>query len=232
MNPLVKDAVEAPPPAARGRPRNLQLRHAVLDAARELLAQLGPSGVTMEAVAARAGVGKPTVYRWWPNRHAVTMDALMASSEQESQKKRKKAPAASASPLRALSLQLNMVVRTLSSHMGRNVTTIIAAADPDTELSKAFRNHFILSRRDEGRVLLQQAAEAGEIRADADLEIVLDQIYGPLFFRLLMGHAPLDEGFVEGLIGSLLAGLRTDPEKKRKAVAPTAAVRASRSKAA
>ena len=59
--------------------------------------------------------------------------------------------------------------------MGRHITTIIAAADPDTELSKAFRNDFILSRRDEGRVLLQQAAEAGEIRPDADLEIVLDQ---------------------------------------------------------
>lgn len=89
---------------------------------------------------------------------------------------------------------LSTVVRTLSSHMGRHITTIIAAADPDTELSKAFRNHFILSRRDEGRVLLQQAAEAGEIRPDADLEIVLDQTYGALFFRLLMGHAPLDAG--------------------------------------
>lgn len=123
---------------------------------------------------------------------------------------------------------LSTVVRTLSSHMGRHITTIIAAADPDTELSKAFRNHFILSRRDEGRVLLQQAAEAGEIRPDADLEIVLDQIYGPLFFRLLMGHAQLDAGFVEGLIGSLLVGLGTSPASgKRKP-----ATRVSRNKAA
>ncbi|MGJ7528006.1 TetR/AcrR family transcriptional regulator [Variovorax sp. GB1P17] len=234
MKPVVKDALQAPLPAARGRPRNLQLRQAVLDAARELLAQVGPSGVTMEAVAAKAGVGKPTVYRWWPNRHAVTMDALMTSTAQE---KKKKPQRAAASALLALSRQLDMVVRTLSSPMGRNVTTLIAAADPDTELSKAFRNHFILSRRDEGRVLLQQAAEAGEIRADADLEIALDQIYGALFFRLLMGHAPLDEGFVKALIASLLAGLGANPvtnaaSLRRKPAAPDASPRGSREKSA
>lgn len=230
MKSVVKETPEVVAPvAARGRPRNLQLRQAVLDAARELLSQVGPSGVTMEAVAAKAGVGKPTVYRWWPNRHAVTMDALMASPAQE----KKKPSRAATSALHALSQQLDTVVRTLSSTMGRNITTIIAAADPDTELSKAFRNHFILSRRDEGRMLLQQAAEAGEIRPDADLEIVLDQIYGPLFFRLLMGHAPLDAGFVEGLIGSLLVGLGASPANdKRKPAAPGAATRASRSKAA
>lgn len=205
MKSAVKDSPAAAPRAARGRPRNLQLRQAVLDAARELLEQAGPSGVTMEAVAAKAGVGKPTVYRWWPNRHAVTMDALMASTAKD------KPPRSSSSPLRALSRQLKMVVHTLSSRTGRNVTTLIAAADPDTELSKTFRNHFILSRRDEGRALLEKAAEAGEIRPDADLEIALDQIYGPLFFRMLMGHAPLDEGFVDGLIASLLSGLRNAP---------------------
>src|SRR6185295_1474416 len=64
-------------PRPRGRPRSAKARNAILHAARELLREGGPAGVTMEGVAARAGVGKPTVYRWWPDRHAVAMAALM-----------------------------------------------------------------------------------------------------------------------------------------------------------
>jgi AcrR family transcriptional regulator len=206
MKTTVKNfgAVKAEP--RRGRPRNLELREAVLRAARDLLDQVGPSGVTMEAVAARAGVSKPTVYRWWSNRHAVTMAALMESELPGARTRR------SESPVHALSQQLRGIVDTLASRTGRNVATLIAAADPDTELSKAFRNHFVLARREEGRVLLMKAADLGEIRCDVNLEVTLDMIYGPLFFRLLLGHAPLDAAFVNGLIASLLRGLSICPQ--------------------
>ena len=107
----------------------------------------------MEAVAARAGVSKPTVYRWWPDRHAVTMAALMESELPGARNRR------SESPVQALLQQLRGIVNTLGSRTGRNVATLIAAADPDTELSKAFRNHFVLARREEGRTLLKEAAE-------------------------------------------------------------------------
>ncbi|MBT9457125.1 MAG: TetR/AcrR family transcriptional regulator [Burkholderiaceae bacterium] len=198
------DAEEARP-RARGRPRSLTSRDAILKAARELMDQLGPAGVTMEAVAARAGVGKPTVYRWWPDRHAVAMAALMEAQPSDQ-------PAAIAKRTRtlqaALAQQMQDIADTFGSPRGRSVASMIAASDPNTELSKAFRNHFVLARREEGRGLLQEALQRGELREGLDLDVTLDLLYGPLFFRLLLGHGPLDAAFVKQLLMQALAGLR------------------------
>ena len=185
----------------RGRPRSPQVREAILGAARALLHESGIGGVTMEAVAERAGVGKPTVYRWWPNRHAVAMAALMEAPAASVARKRTR------SPLRALQEQLLAVSDTLASRQGRSVTAMIASADPDTEIAKAFRNHFVLERRNEGRDLLLRAVQAGELRDGIDLEAALDQLYGALFFRVLLGHAPVDAAFVRALLDQVVRGL-------------------------
>ena len=189
------------PARSRGRPRSPQIRDAILRAARELMNEAGPAGLTMEAVAERAGVGKPTVYRWWPNRHAVAMAALMDETTLPTAALRKR------SPLRALERQLLVVGDTLASRQGRNVTAMIAAADPATEVAKAFRHHFVLARRNEGRELLQQAVQSGELRADLSVDVALDQIYGALFFRVLMGHASIDAAFVRALVKQVVRGV-------------------------
>ncbi len=90
----------------RGRPRDPQIRGAILRAARELLDELGPASLTMEAVAQRAGVGKPTVYRWWPNRHAVAMAALMDAPQGDTEARRAPSRTRSRSALEALEQQL------------------------------------------------------------------------------------------------------------------------------
>ena len=185
----------------RGRPRSPQVRDAILSAARALLQESGVAGLTMEAVAERAGVGKPTVYRWWPNRHAVAMAALMDAATARPARTRTR------SPLRALREQLLAVSDTLASRQGRSVTTMIASADPDTEIAKAFRHHFVLERRNEGRALLLRAIEAGEVRPQIDVDTALDQLYGALFFRVLMGHAPADAAFVRALLDQAVSGL-------------------------
>jgi AcrR family transcriptional regulator len=174
-----------------------------LRAARELIEEDGPTALTIEGIAARAGVGKPTIYRWWPDRHSVAMAALM-----ESEAAVPKDRGGGRSPLGSLQKQLRKVVALFDTPVGRNVTTMIAAADNDSELSKAFRNHFVLARREEGRALLLQAIDRGEIRRDAKVEIVLDMIYGALFFRLLMGHAALSDPLVGQLLKEALRGLR------------------------
>jgi AcrR family transcriptional regulator len=193
---------EAAPQKARGRPRSEETRRAILRAARDLLAEGGPGAVTMEAVAERARVGKPTVYRSWPDRHAVAMAALMEEDAKESEPPRKR------SALDTLTGELVRIVERFSTGTGRHITTMLAAADQDSELSKSFRNHFVLTRRAEGRALLERARDAGEVRADLDLEVALDLLYGPLFFRLLMGHAPLDAAFARKLVSELKKGLR------------------------
>lgn len=204
--PLVKPPTGTGP-RGRGRPRNAEGRAAILRAARELIDEAGPAGLTMEAVAARAGVGKPTVYRWFENRHEVAMAALIDAPPAGDLPRRRRRDA---SAVAALELQLLTLADTLATRHGRNVTTMIAAADPDTEMAKAFRHHVVLARRGDGRGLLQSAIEQGELRADIEIDIALDQIYGALFFRLLLGHAPVDAAFVRKLVAQAVAGLRAD----------------------
>jgi AcrR family transcriptional regulator len=175
----------------------------VLHAARALVEVQGPAAVTMEALAARSGVSKPTIYRTWPNAHAVVMTALMASAVTPDAKRRP------GSALAALRRQLREIAGTFASRTGRSVTQMLASADPETELSKAFRHHFILARREEGRRMLTDAVANGELRQELDLDVTLDLLYGPVFFRILVGHAPADERFCERLLDQLLGGLAT-----------------------
>lgn len=193
--------VENLPARRPGRPRDPAVRQAILSAARAILDESGVAAITMEGVAAGAGVGKPTVYRWWPDRHSVAMAALMDFPVP------KGAAIRQGSPLRGLRKQLLATVQTLSTRTGRHVAMMIAASDPETGLSKAFRNHFILARREEGRSLLNRAIELGELRSGIDVELALDEIYGAVFFRLLLGNARLDEVFVKQLLKQVIAGL-------------------------
>lgn len=196
-------------PRGRGRPRDPQIREAILRAAREIIAANGPGGLTMEGVALRAGVGKPTVYRWWPDRHAVAMDALMQEHSQtiaQSSPPQRKARVA----LKALQQQLETVAEAFASRTGRNMASMLAAADGESELAKSFRNHFVMARREEGRALLEEALRSGELRADLDIDVALDLIYGALFFRLLMGHALLDRAAVQKILAHALHGLESD----------------------
>jgi AcrR family transcriptional regulator len=189
------------PSPRRGRPRSEAARGSVLAAARALLAERGLAGVTVEGIAARAGVGKPTIYRHWPNAQAVAMDAFLAGAEPGPGE-----PAGGA-PLPALRRQLAGIAAVFASPAGRSTAAMIAAAQNDSELAKVFRNRFIMKSRETGSALLQQAAEQGAVRADLDLEVALDMIYAPLYFRLLIGHGPLDREFTDALLDHALEGL-------------------------
>lgn len=192
----------APPPRARGRPRSEDARAAVLKAARVLLDEGGLTAVTMDRLAARTGVGKPTIYRSWPNAHAVALDALLQSAAL--------LPAVreSTAPLKDLRAQLRRIAALFATPTGRSVALMIAAAQSETELAKTFRHRFMLASREEGRRLLTRAIEAGEVRARIDIEAALDLVYAPLFFRLLVGHGPIDRKFVDAVLDQALAGLR------------------------
>jgi AcrR family transcriptional regulator len=195
----------------RGRPRSEEARQAILRAARALLEEGGIPAVTMEGIAARAGVGKPTIYRSWPNAHAVAMAAMLEGSDEP----RAAAVRRGRSALGELRAQLRKMADVFASRMGRNVTLMLAAAQENTELSKAFRNHFIVARREEGRALLKRAVAEGELRSDIDYEVALDMIYGPVFFRLLLGHGALDANFTDGVLEECFRGLRKAGDKQR-----------------
>jgi AcrR family transcriptional regulator len=186
----------------RGRPRDPRARKKILAAASALLNEGGIGAVTMEAIAERAGVGKPTIYREWPNAPAVAMAAFLEST-------RPLAPIARMSRvLDALRLHLRKVAEAFATRAGRNTALMIAAAQSDSELAKVFRNHFIMRSREDGRALLERAIASRQLRGDLDIEAALDLLYAPLYFRLLIGHGPLDAHFIDAIVDAALNGLR------------------------
>ncbi len=192
---------QAASPAGRGRPRDPRTRTAILTAARALLDKGGLTAVTIEAIAAKAGVSRPTIYRYWPNAPAVAMAAFLEASG---------APAAgktSRSPLAALRAQLHAVADAFAAPGGRSVAAMVAAAQSETELAKAFRNEFIARNRDAARLLLERCIAERLVAAPADIDLALDLIFGPLFYRLLMGHAPITRGFVDQLLDAVVPAL-------------------------
>jgi len=188
-------------PKKPGRPRSERARQAILKAAYNLLIEDGVGRLTIEAVAARAGVGKPTIYRTWANAGELAMAALMARPAAEP------SLAATASPLDDLQRQVCQVIDIFSSLRGRQIARMMAASESDSELSKAFRNRIILKCREEGRAILLRAQALETVRRDLDVEVVLDLIYGPIFYRLLVGHGTLDDRFGREIVRSLKEGM-------------------------
>ncbi len=200
--------VKSPARKSRGRPRSAEARVAILRAAGELLDEGGLTAVTMEGIAARAGVGKPTIYRQWPNAHSVALSAFLAATPAEAHVKM------SISAVADLKLQLRRIAELFGTRTGRAVAAMIAASQGETELSKSFRIHFIMKSRDQGRALLQRAVAAKEIRKDIDYEITLDLIYAPMYFRLLIGHGPLDGAFTDAIVDHAFKGLRSERSRR------------------
>lgn len=168
-----------------GRPPSTEARDKALEAARAILTEEGLGRLTMDAVAQRSGVGKPTLYRHWAHALELAMAALMLDAEDPE-------PRGDTLALR-LRGQLRALVATFAATRGRQIAMALAASDPESEISRAFRNQVILASRETGRGLLH-----GRV-AEAEIETLLDMIYGPLFYRLLTGHLPLDRDFADGL---------------------------------
>ena len=188
-------------PNRRGRPRNQAARATILRVARELLDEGGIPAVTMEELAARSGVSKPTIYRSWPNAQAVAMAALSEIAPRA-------AKLSGGSLEHDLKRALRSLVETFQSRAGRNAATLIASADPNTEIGRAFRHHVILKCREQVGALVARGVGEGVVRADVEIDVALDMILAPVFFRLLLGHAPLDEAFADAVVDHALAGLR------------------------
>src|SRR5258708_4936256 len=189
---------QAPSPSGRGRPRDPRRRANILAAARALPERGGLTAVTIESIANKAGVSRPTIYRYWPNAPAVAMAAFLEASGAPTAGK------SSRSPLRALHAQLHAVADAFVAPAGRSVAAMVAAAQSETELAKAFRNEFIARNRHAARLLLERCIAERLVVPPTDIDLALDLIFGSLFYRLLMGHAPITRGFVDQLIDAVI----------------------------
>ena len=187
----------------RGRPRSERARSAILDAAAELLLARGLGAVSMDTVAERAGVSKATIYRWWPTKETLALDALFHEWEVSS------APSRDTGSLRSdLLALLRPWVRLISTRpYARVVAALIAKARSDPAFAEEYISRLINPRRDRARPVFERAVERGEIPADVRVDVAIDLVYGPLYHRLLHGHAPLNDRFVQDVVDMALSGI-------------------------
>jgi AcrR family transcriptional regulator len=186
----------------RGRPRSEEARRAVLAAAGELMLTGGLGAATMEAIAARAGVSKATIYKWWPSRGAVALDGFL------DQVSGTLAIPAGVSVREAVTWQIAALVRLFrDSTAGPLMQALVVSAQSDPDIAVALRERWLAPRRAVTLETLRAGIARGEIRADTDLEVALDQLFGPVYTRLLFGHAPLDDSLPRVLSGQLMDGI-------------------------
>ena len=187
-----------------GRPRSERSRRAVLTAARELLTDRGLPGLTMDDIAARAGVSKNTIYRWWPTKAAVLMDAFTDAFAD-----RMEAPD-DGDALARLRIQVRRVAQLMNTTEARRpFVALVAAAQHDPELATALHERFIDSRRADVSRLIAAGIADGQLPADLDTDVVIDLIYGALYYRLLVSGAQIDPAYADRLVHTLAPVLRT-----------------------
>jgi AcrR family transcriptional regulator len=204
MSTLLKETAEEVAPRGRGRPRDEEARGRILGAALEILEEQGFMNATTDAIAERAGASKATIYRWWPNKAAVLIEALREAVAQE-------LPFPETGRLRDdIHLQLRNFIKLLTGRRGRLFKAFVAAAQSDPEVSEAFRSVWVRPRRVSAKAGLQRYRGV-EVRDDLDLDLLMDVLYGPLYYRLLVGHAPLSEKYVDALAEFVLRSITRNP---------------------
>lgn len=182
--------------------RSERAHRAVLEVAAALFEDVGYARLTIDAVAARAGVSKATVYRWWPNKAAVLMEAFLVAIERDV------AFPDSGSVRTDLAEQAAALAQVLGERrLGMMVVALLGEAQHDDDLAQAFRDGWQEPRRAAGREVLRRAVERGELRADVDPELVLDGVYGPVYLRLLYRHLPPSRPEIEKLVDQVLHGI-------------------------
>ena len=185
-----------------GRPRSAQADEAIVDAVLALLTEEGFDRLSMDAVAARAGVSKATIYRRWPSKEALVTEAVGRRTDPF--------PAVEPTgPVRdRLVTLLGTMAATAQSPIGRLLPCMVGATVSNPTLARHYREQIIDPRRARIADLLREGVASGELRADLDLEIAVDQVVGPLLYRIVFPREEkLPADHVTRLVDSVLAGL-------------------------
>ncbi|HEY9243423.1 MAG TPA: TetR/AcrR family transcriptional regulator [Streptosporangiaceae bacterium] len=204
-------SVGAPRRPHTGRRRNEAAKDAILNAAYRLLSEPGTEALTIDSIAAEAGVGRQTIYRWWPSKGAVLADALarharMVVPDRDTGSFTGDLAAFFADSFAGLA----------DAGLATRLRQIVAAAQQDEHVARVLAD-FTAARRAALRALLERGRASGELAADADLGMLVDMAYGVLYYRLLVGHAPLDAAAARSLAAELTRSGRAGPGAGQRA---------------
>ena len=178
-------------PRPKGRPRSEKSRKNILKATNSLLLHMSVQELSIEAIAKKAKVGKTTIYRWWPNKAAVVMDALISQP-------------GLAAPLptprnnaEAITLQIEKLIRMLDSNNGDTIAQLFSEAQGSDEARQIFNSNFLTPLVDALAFSLEKGIEEKEFRSSLDIRTAVDMLCGPIFFRLMAHPEDLNEDFLQ-----------------------------------
>jgi AcrR family transcriptional regulator len=182
--------------------RSEQARRSVLHAADGLLVERGFAQLTVEGIAARAGVAKQTIYRWWSSKTDVLMDAFIEDAAEDLQ------PPDTGDLAQDLRRHLRRLARFLSgSDAGAVFRALHGQAQHDPDLAQRLRDEHLRHQRARDRLPLERAAERGELPAGTDIDLAVDRLVGPIYYRVLVTGQPVPGSFTDALVDAVLAQL-------------------------
>ena len=175
----------------------------------------GMAATTMEAIAARAGVSKATIYKWWPSRGAVALDGFLAQVQHTVN------VPADAGVAEAMRIQLRALIAVFrDTPAGPLMRALVAQAVAEPDLAVALREHWLEPRRAAALAVLRRGVRSGELGRDTDVDAVADQLFAPVYHRLNFGHDPLDDGLADVLVDQLMRGVGARPQPARPVMTP------------
>jgi AcrR family transcriptional regulator len=189
-------------PRKGGRPRVPEIQLAILNAAADLVLEGGFKVLSMDAIAAKANVGRMTIYRRWPNKAAIVMDAFVNRVD----------PGTLFIPaknyLESIRLQMRTMAKVFRGKDGCLIRALLAEAQFDPELAVALRERWTMPRRNMAIAYFQKGIEDGFLRPGTDPNAMIDVLYAPIYYRLQMGTGPLSDRYIDQIFDHAMNGLR------------------------
>ena len=186
-------------PVRRGRPRSVETEDAILESAYRMMAAEGLAATTIDAIARDSGVSKMTIYKWWPSREAVLIDAFLRQASTM-------LPLAeSGDPLTRVTKHAAAYVMALNGDFGKVQLAVIAECISRTGSAKIFSERYLAIRRDISLAIIKDGQKDGSINAAETAGDLYDRIYGTLFYEYVFGFRPLTADYARKLVKSVLS---------------------------
>ena len=202
----------APKTRPRGRPRSeaAESHQAVMDAVYAFLKEHSVRELTMEGIAERANVGKPTIYKWWPTKAALVMAVLQERLVPKPE------PISAMTAEEAIWARMHRLVRAFNGMFGKILADLIAEGQNDPGLLSELYEKHLGPRREALVAEIERGKQAGEFYAEVDADLLVDSLFGPIYYRLLIKSAPLTEAYVDQLLAQVMQGKRRVVQKQSK----------------
>jgi len=173
----------------------------VLRAASELMREVGLRAMTTDEIAGRSGTSKATLYKWWPNKYAVAVEAFLSEMLTESP------DPDTGSAHEDFRLALRGLIHFYAGPSGRVFAQLVAEAQFDPAVAAELRDRLVGGRRELVGAIWERGVARGELSPDVDPEVAIDLVFGPAMYRLVARHAPLDDAAADRIVDTAMRGL-------------------------